>query len=69
MPLENVWREIVHRFQAEGIFANNVNELWTAIEQVFNVMNRDGYFIEAILDTRNKLRIVLENDGDWVDVN
>lgn len=69
MPLENVWREMVYRFEAEGIFANTVHELWTAIEQVFNVMNRGGYFIEVILDTRNKLRRLFENDGDWVAVN
>jgi hypothetical protein len=68
MPLENVWREMIYGFEAEGIFANTVDELWTAIEQVFNVMNRGGYFIEVILDTRNKLRRLLENGGYWVDV-
>lgn len=69
MPLENVWREIIHRFETAGTLASNINELWIAICQVFNDLNGEGYFSDVILDIPQKLRKVIENDGDWVNVS
>ncbi|KAI9559526.1 hypothetical protein GHT06_013523 [Daphnia sinensis] len=69
MPLEDVWREIITRFETTGTLANNLNELWIAICQVFNDMNAEGYFSDVILGIPQKLRKMIENDGDWVNAS
>lgn len=65
-PIENAWAELERRVQKMNQPPRTLNQLWTALEQVWYSASFDEYVKKLYASFPHRIQGLLDNNGRWL---